>query len=100
MHQKTSNIDIYNITRTSRFSFLQVTLCKIGSKNVVDPSAEEESCTAVSQIVGITGNPKNYVSSQEADKMPDVEGKCTTIGMSGPGSVANPTLKNALKQGV
>lgn len=79
-------------------SFLQVTLCKIGDKCVVDPSAEEESCSVISLIVGITGNPKYY--SKDAVEPPNFECKCSTIGMNGPGSVAPETFKNAINQGM
>lgn len=78
---------------------LLVTLCKIGGKCVVDPSAEEESCSTVSLVVGITGNPEYYSSTTDAEKIPEVEGKCTTLGMNGSGSVAAKTLKAALVQG-
>ncbi|KAG6447358.1 hypothetical protein O3G_MSEX004952 [Manduca sexta] len=79
---------------------LLVTLCKIGDKCVVDPSAEEESCSVVSLVVGITGNPKFYVTAEEAKNMPDVELKCSMIGMNGPGSVAPKTFKDAINQGM
>ncbi|KAI8438241.1 hypothetical protein MSG28_010848 [Choristoneura fumiferana] len=77
---------------------LLVTLCKIGEKCVVDPSAEEESCSAVSLIVGVTGNPRHY-STEALDAVPE-GGKCSTIAINGPGSVAQPTLKDAIKQGI
>ncbi|XP_045447650.1 exosome complex component RRP42 [Melitaea cinxia] len=77
---------------------LLVTLCKIGDKCVVDPSAEEESCSVISLIVGITGNPKYY--SKDAVESPNFECKCSTIGMNGPGSVAPETFKNAINQGI
>ncbi|XP_050342569.1 exosome complex component RRP42 [Nymphalis io] len=76
---------------------LLVTLCKIGNKCVVDPSAEEESCSVTSLIIGITGNPKYY--SQESDS-PNLECKCSTIGMNGPGSVTSETFKTAVTQGI
>lgn len=77
---------------------LQVTLCKIGDKCVVDPSAEEESCSVISLVVGVTGNPKYY--AKENEKVPDVDGKCSTISMNGPGSLAPKTLKDAINQGM
>ncbi|XP_047543784.1 exosome complex component RRP42 [Vanessa atalanta] len=77
---------------------LLVTLCKIGNKCVVDPSAEEESCSVISLIVGITGNPKYY--SKESKDSLNVECKCSTIGMNGPGSVAPETFKAAITQGI
>ncbi|XP_026319541.1 exosome complex component RRP42 [Hyposmocoma kahamanoa] len=77
---------------------LLVTLCKIGDKCVVDPSAEEESCSVISLVVGVTGNPKYYAKPNE--KVLDVEGKCSTISMNGPGSLAPKTLKDAINQGI
>ncbi|XP_031769180.2 exosome complex component RRP42 isoform X1 [Galleria mellonella] len=79
---------------------LLVTLCKIGDKCVVDPSAEEESCSVISLVVGTTGNSKFYCSQEEAKKLPNVESKCSTIGMNGAGSVAPKTLKDAIQQGL
>lgn len=76
----------------------QVTLCKIGDKCVVDPSAEEESCSVISVIVGITGVPSCYCDKGDSEK--ETEGKFTTIDMSGPGSLAPKTLKNAISQGM
>lgn len=80
--------------------FLQVTLCKIGDKCVVDPSAEEESCSVISLVVGVTGNPKYYSKPSEEAEVPDIKGKCSTISMNGPGSLAPKTLKDAINQGV
>ncbi|CAB3240356.1 unnamed protein product [Arctia plantaginis] len=77
---------------------LLVTLCKIGDKCVVDPSAEEESCSVISVIVGITGIPNCYCDG--GDAVEEKEGKFTTIDMSGPGSLAPKTLKNAVSQGI
>lgn len=65
---------------------------------MVDPSAEEESCSAVSLIVGVTGNPRHY-STEALDDVPE-GGKCSTIAINGPGSVAQPTLKDAINQGM
>ncbi|XP_049879720.1 exosome complex component RRP42 [Pectinophora gossypiella] len=79
---------------------LLVTLCKIGDKCVVDPSAEEESCSVISLVVGITGNPRCYCDRKDADKVPNLEGKCSTIAMNGAGSVAPKTLKDAIHQGI
>ncbi|KOB72496.1 Exosc7 protein [Operophtera brumata] len=79
---------------------LLVTLCKIGDKCVVDPSAEEESCSVISLVVGITGNPLYYCQAQEAQKYPELDGKCSTIGMNGSGSMAPKTLKDAITQGL
>ncbi|KAM3967597.1 exosome complex component Rrp42 [Aphomia sociella] len=79
---------------------LLVTLCKIGDKCVVDPSAEEESCSVISLVVGVTGNSKFYCNREEAEQLPNVEAKCSTIGMNGPGSVAPKTLKDAINQGL
>ncbi|XP_061385700.1 exosome complex component RRP42 isoform X2 [Danaus plexippus] len=79
---------------------LLVTLCKIGEKCVVDPSAEEESCSVISLVVGVTGNPKCYFSNEDASKLHDHISKCSTIAMNGPGSVAPQTLTNAIKQGI
>ncbi|XP_026731349.1 exosome complex component RRP42 [Trichoplusia ni] len=76
---------------------LLVTLCKIGDKCVVDPSAEEESCSVISVIVGITGNSSCYC---EDNSSPETGGKFTTIDMNGPGSVAPKTLKDAINQGI
>lgn len=76
----------------------QVTLCKIGDKCVVDPSAEEENCSVISLVVGVTGNPKYYAKPNE--KVADFEGKCSTINMNGPGSLAPKTLKDAIHQGM
>ncbi|XP_013194741.1 exosome complex component RRP42 [Amyelois transitella] len=79
---------------------LLVTLCKIGEKCVVDPSAEEESCSVISLIVGVTGNPMYYCSKDEANSLPSTHSKCSTIGMNGCGSVATKTLKDAINQGL
>ncbi|CAK1601786.1 unnamed protein product [Parnassius mnemosyne] len=78
---------------------LLVTLCKIGDKCVVDPSAEEESCSVISLVVGVTGNPKFYCT-EDTTNILNVECKCSTIGMNGPGSVAPKTLKDAINQGI
>ncbi|XP_075970340.1 exosome complex component Rrp42 [Anticarsia gemmatalis] len=77
---------------------LLITLCKIGEKYVVDPSAEEERCSVISVVVGITGNPSCY--SDKNVELTDTEGKFTTIDLSGPGSLAPKTLKNAITQGI
>lgn len=77
-----------------------MTLCKIGDKCVVDPSAEEESCSVISLVVGITGNTRYYCLPQEAQKHPELDGKCSTIGMNGSGSMAPKTLKDAISQGM
>ncbi|XP_045492604.1 exosome complex component RRP42 [Colias croceus] len=76
---------------------LLVTLCKIGDKCVVDPSAEEEKCSVVSLIVGVSGNPRYYTTNASDTEL---KSKCTTIGMLGAGSVAPPTLKEAVSQGI
>ncbi|XP_028155891.1 exosome complex component RRP42 [Ostrinia furnacalis] len=78
---------------------LLVTLCKIGDRCVVDPSAEEESCSVISLIVGVTGN-EQYYARDEDTNVKTIEGKCTTIAMNGPGSVAPKTLKDAINQGI
>lgn len=93
------NMFTYNKKNCFNYTF-QVTLCRIGDKCVVDPSAEEECCSAVSVVVGITGTPKNYLNGPESDKIPDVEGKCTTIGMNGSGSVRRTTLNGAIELAV
>ncbi|KAL4716534.1 hypothetical protein ACJJTC_010198 [Scirpophaga incertulas] len=78
---------------------LLVTLCKIGDKFVVDPSAEEENCSVISLIVGATGNKTNYnIDNKKNESCTD--SKCTTIVMNGSGSLAPKTLKNAIKQGI
>ncbi|XP_053611524.1 exosome complex component RRP42 [Plodia interpunctella] len=79
---------------------LLITLCKIGDKCVVDPSAEEESCSVISLVVGVTGNPKFFCSGDEASTLPNIDSKCSTIGMNGCGSVAPKTLKDAINQGL
>lgn len=63
----------------------------------MDPSAEEENCSVVSVIVGITGCPSCYSDEQN---LTDVGGKFSTIDMNGPGSVAPKTLKDAINQGM
>ncbi|XP_035446120.1 exosome complex component RRP42 [Spodoptera frugiperda] len=78
---------------------LLVTLCKIGDKCVVDPSAEEESCSVISVVVGVTGNPSSY-STEENVSDSAKESKFTTIEMVGSGSVAPKTLKDAMNQGM
>ncbi|KAI8441771.1 hypothetical protein MSG28_005460 [Choristoneura fumiferana] len=92
------NVDLQLSDDPYDSKLLDVTLCKIGEKCVVDPSAEEESCSAVSLIVGVTGNPRHY-STEALDAVPE-GGKCSTIAINGPGSVAQPTLKDAIKQGM
>ncbi|XP_050671091.1 exosome complex component RRP42 [Leptidea sinapis] len=77
---------------------LLVTLCKIGENCVVDPSAEEERCTVVSLVVGISGNKKYYTN--EAKESTNVECKFTAIGMNGEGSVTPDTLTQAIAQGM
>ncbi|XP_041975074.1 exosome complex component RRP42 [Aricia agestis] len=79
---------------------LLVTLCKIGDKCVVDPSAEEECCSVISLVVGITGNPQYYCEKDKAKNIPDVTCKCSTISLSGPGSFAPKTFKDAINQGI
>ncbi|GBP88680.1 Exosome complex component RRP42 [Eumeta japonica] len=79
---------------------LLVTLCKIGDKCVVDPTAEEESCSIVSLIVGITDNPKFYQTEKENEQSFDGSAKCSTIDINGPGSVHPKTLNNAINQGM
>lgn len=79
---------------------LLVTLCKIGDKCVVDPSAEEESCSVISLVVGITGNPKFYCNDMEIDSTEKSERKCSAVSMNGHGSLASITLKNAISQGM
>lgn len=63
----------------------------------MDPSAEEESCSVISLIVGITGNPAYYSDKKGLD---NVKCRCSTIGMNGPGSVAPETLREAINQGM
>ncbi|XP_013149569.1 PREDICTED: exosome complex component RRP42 [Papilio polytes] len=77
---------------------LLVTLCKIGSKCVVDPSAEEERCSFISLVVGVTGNPIFY--DKEDNDMTIIDCKCSTISMNGPGSLSPTTLKSAINQGM
>ncbi|XP_058059719.1 exosome complex exonuclease RRP42 [Anopheles bellator] len=59
---------------------LLVTVCKIGDQCVVDPSAEEEECSAVSVVVGVSCCPEGKQS-------------ITTVRTSGDGSVHMDTLK-------
>ncbi|CAH2239516.1 exosome complex component RRP42 [Pararge aegeria] len=78
---------------------LLVTLCKIGNKCVVDPTAEEEKCSSVSLIVGVTGNRK-YYSDDDTEELPAFQPKCSAISMHGPGSITTTTLRNAINQGI
>jgi exosome complex component RRP42 len=59
-----------------------LTLARIGNYCVVDPTPEEESCTAASLVVGVT---------------PD--GRITTMRKMGAGSFHQHTLAEALKLG-
>ncbi|XP_052740220.1 exosome complex exonuclease RRP42 isoform X2 [Bicyclus anynana] len=77
-----------------------VTLCRIGEKCVVDPTAEEESCSLVSLIVGVTGNPKYYNDYEDEEELPAFEAKCSVISMHGPGSVSPQNLRDAINQGI
>ncbi|XP_023947388.2 exosome complex component RRP42 isoform X1 [Bicyclus anynana] len=79
---------------------LLVTLCRIGEKCVVDPTAEEESCSLVSLIVGVTGNPKYYNDYEDEEELPAFEAKCSVISMHGPGSVSPQNLRDAINQGI
>ncbi|XP_072945632.1 exosome complex component RRP42 [Epargyreus clarus] len=78
---------------------LLVTLSKIGDKCIVDPTAEEEACSAVSIVVGIEGNLKYYLNPAESFKLSDKPGRCSMICGNGHGSVARKTLTAAVKQG-
>lgn len=76
-------------------------MCKIGNKCVVDPSYEEECCSVISLVVGVTGNPVCYsASTKNVDNIRLPDGKCTSISMNGPGSLHSKTLKTAIDQGV
>ncbi|ETN62123.1 exosome complex exonuclease rrp42 [Anopheles darlingi] len=59
---------------------LLVTVCKIGEQCVVDPSAEEEECSAVSVVVGVSCRPEGKQS-------------ITTVRTSGEGSIHMDTLQ-------
>ncbi|XP_055592570.1 exosome complex exonuclease RRP42 [Uranotaenia lowii] len=66
---------------------LLVTVCKIGDHSVIDPSAEEEECSAISVVVGVS-------YSKEG------EGSITSIRTSGEGSFHADTLNKSLDLGV
>lgn len=66
---------------------LLVTVCKIGDHCVVDPSAEEEECSAISVVIG--------VSYKGGGK-----GSVTSIRTSGEGSFHADTLSKSLDLGV
>jgi len=61
---------------------LMVTLCKIGDHCVVDPTAEEETCSAASLVIAATPH-----------------GKLSSVFKTGVGSFHSQTLKDALKVG-
>ncbi|KAF9798137.1 hypothetical protein SFRURICE_016527 [Spodoptera frugiperda] len=61
--------------------------------------SEEESCSVISVVVGVTGNPSSY-STEENGSDSAKESKFTTIEMVGSGSVAPKTLKDAMNQGM
>ncbi|XP_065087435.1 exosome complex exonuclease RRP42 [Ochlerotatus camptorhynchus] len=65
---------------------LLVTVCKIGDHCVVDPSAEEEECSAISVVIGV---------SRKGHK-----GSVTSIRTSGEGSFHADTLMKSLDLGV
>lgn len=62
----------------------------------MDPSAEEEFCSIVSIVVGVSGNPAHYSMEEQEN----VECKFTTIGMSGVGGLAPELIKSAISQGM
>ncbi|EAT42627.1 AAEL005851-PA [Aedes aegypti] len=66
---------------------LLVTVCKIGDYCVVDPSAEEEECSAISVVIGVSR--KNGGKSS-----------VTSIRTSGEGSFHSDTLMKSLDLGV
>uniref|UniRef100_A0A182J3L9 Ribosomal RNA-processing protein 42 n=1 Tax=Anopheles atroparvus TaxID=41427 RepID=A0A182J3L9_ANOAO len=66
---------------------LLVTVCKIGDQCVVDPSGEEEECSAVSVVVGVTSRP-------------DGKRCVSTVRTSGEGSIHMDTLKKCFELAV
>ncbi|CAK1544559.1 unnamed protein product [Leptosia nina] len=76
---------------------LLVTLCRMDEENIVDPTAEEETCIAVSIVVGVSGNPALYTSSE--DTTPS-DHKCTTISMSGNGGILPDAMKIVIAEGI
>lgn len=84
----------------SIFSFekrIQVTLSRVGSTgSIVDPSAEEEKCSPVSMVMGITGDPKNYGILDSKESIPKIT--CTlTLGN---GSISESFIPSLLKDGL
>ncbi|XP_053688020.1 exosome complex component RRP42 [Sabethes cyaneus] len=68
------------------FAPLLVTVCKIGDHCVVDPSAEEEECSAISVVIGVSFR--------------DDKGSITSIRTSGEGSFHADTLNRSLDLGL
>ncbi|XP_058837034.1 exosome complex component RRP42 [Topomyia yanbarensis] len=65
---------------------LLVTVCKIGDHCVVDPSAEEEECSAISVVIGVSYR--------------DDQGSITSIRTSGEGSFHADTLNKSIDLGI
>ncbi|XP_058464676.1 exosome complex component RRP42 [Malaya genurostris] len=80
--------DPYDCERLNiRRAPLLVTVCKIGDHCVVDPSAEEEECSAISVVIGVS-----YRN--------DDQGSVTSIRTSGEGSFHADTLNRSIELGV
>lgn len=75
--------DAYNCVRLDATNYpIIVTLCKIGDYCIVDPTAEEEMCSAASVVVSVLPT-----------------GKCTSIVKLGYGSIQSSTFAKMLKIG-
>lgn len=78
---------------------MQVTLWKLGENYIVDASIEEESCSIMSLLVGVIGDPSYYGQSKpESEKVH--YNKCSTIAINGCGSIKTVAMKDAITQGM
>lgn len=74
-----------------------MTLSRVGSTgSIVDPSAEEEKCSPVSMVMGITGNPKHYGIVDAEESIP----KITSTLTLGNGSISKSFIPSLLKDGL
>ncbi|XP_055533964.1 exosome complex component RRP42 [Wyeomyia smithii] len=81
---------------------LLVTVCKIGDHCVVDPSAEEEECSAISVVIGLSyrdgkrGSITSIRTSGEGSFHADTLNKSLDLGLSA-GNFLDKALMSALK---
>lgn len=77
--------DIYDCDRLNVSKVpLLVTLCKVGDKCIIDPTAEEEECSVASLVVGVSC-------------LNQREGVIATMRTNGEGSLSPETLREMSK---